>query len=275
VELRPIGSELEISVPGQPAVRAPVADEETGWIGVGIVESARRDSWSLFIDGTVVLEGLTLRDSTSLLSNLLIFADGSLDLDAVTVVADLSDTAPGSAAVTMGPDAPLLPAGPALSVDGLPPLSEEERNALFEEAYSAAIDGRTADAVGAVARMVPAPSEDGRSNLAIAQQIGMLAYALRDGGRVQPARAVAFEALRYLRRSRGAGFAGPDMHGRATVDFVAGQIWEDIMCESDQAERAFRNAAAIDRDHSQAREAADRIARDRSLGKPAKTGGAP
>lgn len=265
VELRPVDGQLEVAVPGGERVR--VGTDSHGWTSVALAESIERGSWDLLVDGAVAVSAIPLGDASTSLSDLLIFVDGSVELDAVAVSATGGGLLPSdrvSGGTLSTPDSGQGEAGAPAGKQ----LSDEERNELFGAAYLAAIEGRIADAEQAMAQRMRFSAGDGRGALAVAQQLTILAHALRDGGRVRPAKAIAFEALRHLQHSREMPFASGDAHGRATVDFVAGQIWEEIMVEPERAERAYRDAATIDPQHTMARGAADRMARLRAHASP-------
>jgi len=258
VELRPEGDGLEITAPGRDMVRITPATAPGAWIRLTLAESPQRGNWNLLVGQQVVLSDLPLGESPAVLSDLLIFADGSLDVDDLAVesrvatvegIVKSEDGTPDETAVTTS--------AAATASDS---LEDDARDLAFSQAYQAACEGRVGAITSAFIPLLRVPvDEPGRRELELLQHLTMLAFALRDGGHVRPAAIVAYEALRRAERARTTPFSPDDTWGRATVEYVVGQLWEDVLIEPKEAARAFRRASEIDVQHAAALHAAERI----------------
>jgi hypothetical protein len=254
VALRPVagGVQVEVSDGAPRTFAVKVADG--GWLSVGIREVKANGTWDLLLGDQTAVAGLPMQDPFTLLSDLLIFADGSLDLDAVKVVT----TPAGLLVETPDGEKKGTPANGNARV-GTDGKTARLQGELLSLAMQDASRGDMAKAEQGISLLTRGSPETGEWNFDMAQQLSMFAYALHGEGRYRQATIVARESLRYLDLARSKPFDSKRNEDRAVVEFVYAQILEGILWDTAGAEAKYRSALSIDGAHRAAREALDKI----------------
>lgn len=242
---------IELEVAGAQSRRLAVALTSAGWVTIGVEERSDRNSWNLYVGGVLAAPDLPLQDNAQLFSDLLVFADGVLDLDAVRVssgsdIVSVESTAAVSRTTSDGDtsvDSETIGRGL-----GLAEAMDKARREDFVGSVSAANRiskrGRT---------LAEQDSETG-------QMFALMAFALRDEGRYRAARVLARQALQQLSQaSSRAAAEGTPAARRATHDFVAAQVAEGVLLDEKEAERLFSMAAELDPGHRGAKKNKERL----------------
>ncbi|HYC71403.1 MAG TPA: hypothetical protein VEB66_09370 [Opitutaceae bacterium] len=252
VALRPGEESVEVTV-GERGDSAGVHPAAAGaWLRLVLVEKFSSATWSLRIDGRDVAADLPMSAAPAMLGNVLLFTDGPLDLDAVRAVAGAAAADGGS----FSDDRPDL-AGPAA-------FDAADRGRLVAQAIEAAKRGDYAMARDVAAALARKAGDAGGEAMAEAQLLAIMAYALRDGGRHEPAAVLARLALEPLVRARSAAVDARPTR-RAAIEFIAAQITEQLLGDWVGAESLYSAALAVDADHAGARGALDCLSRKRAV----------
>jgi len=243
--ITPGGAEVEVA--GDSPRRLATVADAAGWLRLAIAERPQQRVWDLYIGGRIAAQGLPMEFNTELFSDLLVFSDGALDLDAIQVSIDK---------VVATLEAQHAPDGPATAVA----LTPEQQGPRLAQALESARRDDFSNAVAVASSLV---ETQGRkvsvSNLDLAQKLGMLAFALHDEGRFRAAAVLAGQALKYVDVARGQATTDNEIARLAGCEFVSGQITEEILSDYKEAERYYRKAFDLNARHSSAKQAIDRI----------------
>ena len=266
VEIRPIVDGVEIDTAGSPFNQVHVLVDPEVWLRVGFYENASTGRWDLYVDEQVMLTDLEMQSPSELMADLLIFADGALDLDAVVVSATQSDTLVNFSGNNRGSSGSQnLNNGDRLSGESSEDDSARVENQRLGKALVSARKGNFAESIGYVVSTVPENTDLAAWNYNVARRLASVAFSLRDSGRAIQATVLAQQALRQFEWAHDE--SGNDAaDAQANYAFIAGQLWEDVIVNYAKSEMSYRRSLAFDESHPQAFEAAEKISRKRSPG---------
>ena len=257
VALRPVANGVEISAGADRQVTHLQVLTAGEWFSLAVTENLAAKTWRLSVGGRVVADGLPMTPAPGALSNVLLFADGALDLDSLVAGAG------GNVAAGEGE-----PRGGAAGR-----FSADERSRLLGRAVEAARGGDFAMARDVAKALARDAGHAAGGALVEAQFLVIMAYALRDSGLHEPAAELGREALRVLEQGK---LASPAARAadRATIEFTCAQISEQLLGDWTEAERLYSVALSLDPTHKGAEGAGRAIARKRESERLAMRGGA-
>ncbi len=263
VALRPIAGAVELEVGDKPPQRFTISAPNGAWVGVAIDEHTSDQTWDLSVGATVIARGLAMQSSATLPSNLLIFADGSLDLDAIHVtVTDAAGTVVAAGLDQVGGN---LTKSPGQSGSKSDPVARGDEAVSRALGYAKAGELDSAESIVAISS---AESPDTSAwHLDVAARLSAVAYALHDDGHYASSIVLGAEVLRHLQLAD-QKFSGTENKVLpAASAFMAARINDKILNNPQEAQRQYQRVLGIDASHGGAQEALDQIAS--KVGKPA------
>jgi hypothetical protein len=265
ITLESLEGGVQVEVPDRAPVRIIWEGGANGWTQVGIVEDARAATWQLVVDGKVVASELSCAPGPSLLSDLLIFADGSLDIDAVRIVAHT-----GIAPTPMEGHGGTISGSAGSPKAGVPTEPEPQETDSGRKAYiiGGAVTNARAWNFAAALLLLSSLADPGRDDAAHSLEQGVLvaqvAFIVHDEGYYREAAVLAVHGLRRLEDAK---LFVPGTRSKlrlATCDFVAAQLREQVLFDLDGAEELFQRALGNDPKHSGAQDGVERVRRKRA-----------
>jgi hypothetical protein len=217
-----------------------VTAEPDVWISVGIAEDVTTSRWDLFIDGKVILTDLQIEDTSDLLSDILVFTDGSLDLDAVAVSAD------GPPASTEILEEAGNGSSPKTGVEQVAVDQGKDRAPALESAAAAARRGNYARSISDLASVKSDELSPEEWDLSMAQDLAIICYSLLHEGRQTRAQVLGWEILQFLENPEGESLPRDASVVGESRELLAGRILEDVFADYDGAEERYLIAAALD-----------------------------
>lgn len=257
ISLRPSlgGVELEI---GERAVRKVSVPWAPGtWLSLEIREEAASQTWSLFVGGLPALSGLPIDEHKENISDVLLFADGMLDLDAISV----STLTPKSTAESQT-NALTAHAARAQTakLDRSDPQWTERYGEAIAQAIRTATKGDLATTEDELSPLCEAKAGSANWHLEMAQLLGMVAHTIHDAGKYRPAMVVALEVLKHTAAADSKFSASENKSTVATAAFLSGRMHEAILADLDEAEKHYHRAVTIDPSCKPAQESEAKIA---------------
>lgn len=251
VALRPVVGGVELAMgegSGPTRSQSLVAGQ---WLPLTLTEDLATKTWSLRVGSDVIGQDLPMPGAPAAFSDVLLFADGSLDLDALS-------------AASAGPMASGGEGSDGRPAHGQAAYDEVQRNRLIGQALDAARLGDLEFArqvAAALARRVGEnevdPAEEG-------QLLALMAFALRDGGLHLPASALGRSAIEALSRARDR-FTDSRPDRRASFEFLSAQIAEQLLGDWMASEQFYQAALRHDDAHKGAKGGLDRLRSKRAV----------
>lgn len=257
IALRPVAGAIELEVGDKPVRRLTAPTSPGVWLRLEIREDAATQTWSLLVSGLPALAGLPIDEHNDKISDVLIFADGMLDLDAVRVVAGVED-APLAQDPVKSSRTPLATAR-LRPVPGSPEWAQWYGD-FISQAVRSATAGNIAEAKDALEAVCQEKKGKAQWHLEMAQLLGMVAHAVHDAGNYRSAMAVALEALKQTEAAEANFTRTEDKRTRAQSAFIAGRMRGAILADPDEAERQYHRAVAIDDSFLAAKESENQLA---------------
>ena len=252
VALSRSGNQISIEVDGSPMRRLNAETDRAGWLALGIEVSGTTQTWNLLVGNEPMLRGLALIDPSPLFANVLVFSDGSLDLDTV-----------GAATREQDPTAKEATGGALNSNSRAISQADDakRREASFLEALRLAMAGDLAGAEALAASLTDAEPGSARWHFDLAEVLSRLAYTLHDASLFNNSSKLAESALGHLKQAD-SKFAGDQPKYFATASaYFAAQLEDDILGDAAHAQADFQRVLAIDPEFRAARDGLDRMQR--------------
>lgn len=263
--IRPIEGGIELEIPGASPRFYPIEGVgPSDWIDVELRERAGEDAWDLLAWGEVLKARIPLGSRSADLENILIFADGAIDLDALGATAVASNGEAREPATTDDASAGRGDlAGSGAKDGGGPPQPGLRDAGFFEidlpEAIRKARDGKLAEAEDALSRRSGFERGSALWHFDQAQALSMVAFTLRQKGYNRASVAEAYEVLRHLELA-GRKFApGEHEQQQAEAAFLEAQVWDYLLADAGEARKAYVRALDKRPEHSGAQRAKARL----------------
>jgi hypothetical protein len=255
--LRPVAGAIELEVGDKPVRRLTAPTSPGVWLRLEIREDAATQTWSLLVSGLPALAGLPIDEHKDKISDVLIFADGMLDLDAVRVVAGVEDAPLAQDSAKSSRTAPAT-----VRQRPTPGSSEWAQwyGDLVSQAVRSAAAGNIAEAKDALEAVCQEKKGKAQWHLEMAQLLGMVAHAVHDAGNYRSAMVVALEALKQTEAADANFTRTEDKRTKAHSAFIAGRMRGAILADPDEAERQYHRAVTIDDSFLAARESENQLA---------------
>lgn len=265
LSVRPVEGGIELETPGAPPNFFPVAGVESGdWIDVELRQRSDDEAWDLYAWGELLKADIPTQVSRAL-ENLLIFADGAVDLDAIHANAALGQARQGE---TGGPsDRNTATGGREASGEAGkrsdPPKLGLRDAAFFEidlpEAIRSAGDGKLAEAEQAVSRRSQFERGSALWHFEQAQALSMVAFTLRQKGQNRASVAGAREILHHLELAQRKLGAGEHEQQQVDAAFLEARVLDYLLGDAEKARAAYDRTLQKSPEHASAKRAAARL----------------
>ena len=256
--IRPVVDGIELEVAGEVPHLFPIADvAPTDWIDIELRKTAAQEGWNLYAWDQLLRAGVPLQPRAESLENLLIFADGVIDVDAITVTAASRQAV--AERIQVEPPARRSP-----SAADAPLVQPRRRDALFlrtnlAEATRQARIGRLAQAENAVSQGSSFEIGSAMWHFEQAQSLAMVAFSLRQKGYNRQSVAQAREVLRHLELASRRFAPDERPQEQAEAAFLKARVWEYLLANKQEARKAYERTLLKRPDHASAKWAKERI----------------
>lgn len=264
--LTPQADGITLEIVGNPPLFVPVSGLSPGaWLPIEIRETASTGLWSLTVAGYPVASDLPSVDKSEALADVLIFSDGSVELDAVQV-----DLSPGDDADTESAN------DEELALDGLADDTDPTRDdseaatvssnsgaAAIADAIKLAAAGDVEGAIKAVAASIAHEPGTVEWYTEMGWRLSAVANVLMDTRKNRAAVAVGFSALENYRNAEALFDAGESDETRADTAYSSARLLEMVLVDDEEAYRDYARAEELDSRYRTPKKLLKRTGRDR------------